>query len=1093
MVGVLKRNMYHVLIEKCKLKINKIINNKNKNMTKKLLCAVCVPIFAVALFFLGAFFVSGIEGNVNFQVVDLGGNFDEGEGVEGAVVVIYEDEEHQVQVGDPLTTNASGQATEELTDGTYYYYASKDTDSSSYTCDKSEFEIEVLWDDGTVSFLVSDEATPIESASVWFSREEGAIGPGGPQELPISEGYTSSAGTFIVEDLEEDQNYYYYIVPPYSGAKNYGTKEAFFKVVDDNIEIFTKGEFEVDGEETVGISLANIFFPSTIIPLKWDGEDVESEFSLFYPGHPGLYYHYYGEGRPNIQFKVVGLGGDSEDFTVDFSNLGGDTKTIASSDGTLTVSWNWEEETDLAEDPPVANPFYEIVIEDSQGRRRGDFYVINFNPRVDVPGLDGDTTDWSALPDSFDFTAAEDLVFENSNHGKMTIPGPVNLIERETAQSLSALAGIIGDRTMSLDTTQLVAFADEHGAATLEMYNLAFDDTPSILYTPDEGLSKIVVDGGTITDEALVDSFSWEDDTVTLEINKWSTYEALEIEDGMEVGDDLLIIPHEETHLMWPRALDCFATNNNAKVQWKTENSDGQPIWNAGTNLYTVPAGEDIEDYPAFLWINELNSGDGYMGYNDWRMPTVNELTTLLNKRQYIEHADNYWALEQSNDEGFEHWAWQVSFLSTTASVNVKTTEHNVRAVREIIRTVTFSVSDGEDPVEEVLIQVYADASYGEPVTEILETDVSGEVEATLTGGTYYFTASKSGYESYTGDFTVSEDKTVSFEINEITDHVVTFSETNNTGGVSIDIFSDEEKETQVGNTLTTDGSGLAVVGLEDETYYYTASKSGYVSYSGSFVVDGENREVNFTVDKLYTVTFAEQGGVDGVSIQVYSDSERETEVGSSVETGVPRSPSYAQKSLIDGEYWFTASKSGYNDYRSNFTVDGENTEVQFTIQQTSTSSSGSRRESDPGDQTTKTTEEYREAEQVAKSTVESLTSQKDRLTTLSERVDSILSIIDGHENEEALREILEEMLEEIAELESEVQEALEEAEEELQEAERKRTLSEQRDKMDEYKERIDSVLDAIADDEDKDNVRDALKALLEEIDDIKERIDAEL
>ncbi len=139
------------------------------------------------------------------------------------------------------------------------------------------------------------------------------------------------------------------------------------------------------------------------------------------------------------------------------------------------------------------------------------------------------------------------------------------------------------------------------------------------------------------------------------------------------------------------------------------------------------------------------------------------------------------------------------------------------------------------------------------------------------------------------------------------------------------------------------------------------------------------------------------------------------------------------------------------------------------------------------------TTKEYKEAEEKAKSTVEGLKSDKDRLTILSERVRSILAIIDGHENEEALRELLEEMLEEIAELEGGVQEALEEAEEELKELERKRTLSEQRDKMDEYKRRINSVLDAIADDEDKDNVRDALKALLEEIDDIKERIDEEL
>jgi len=77
--------------------------------------------------------------------------------------------------------------------------------------------------------------------------------------------------------------------------------------------------------------------------------------------------------------------------------------------------------------------------------------------------------------------------------------------------------------------------------------------------------------------------------------------------------------------------------------------------------------------------------------------------------------------------------------------------------------------------------------------------------------------------------------------------YTVTFKESNSLDP-NIAIYTDENR------TLAVQNGKL----LANNTYYYTASKEGYEDYLGSFTVDKDNKEINFTmkVKELFSISF---------------------------------------------------------------------------------------------------------------------------------------------------------------------------------------------------------------------------------------------
>lgn len=96
----------------------------------------------------------------------------------------------------------------------------------------------------------------------------------------------------------------------------------------------------------------------------------------------------------------------------------------------------------------------------------------------------------------------------------------------------------------------------------------------------------------------------------------------------------------------------------------------------------------------------------------------------------------------------------------------------------------------------------------------------------TVAAGTYAYTVSKFGYETKTGNITVSADVTETVTLSELATRTLTFAVTPADATVTV--------THPVGSTITADENGAYIV-YAGETYAYTVAKADYITVSGSF------------------------------------------------------------------------------------------------------------------------------------------------------------------------------------------------------------------------------------------------------------------
>jgi len=163
----------------------------------------------------------------------------------------------------------------------------------------------------------------------------------------------------------------------------------------------------------------------------------------------------------------------------------------------------------------------------------------------------------------------------------------------------------------------------------------------------------------------------------------------------------------------------------------------------------------------------------------------------------------------------------------------------------------------------------------------------------------------------------------------------VTFHETNNLSGVSIQLYSDWDRTIPKGSALTTDTSGNATIVLEDGyVYWYTATKTGYVDLMGDVSVHGHNLTVNFHMPLFYAVTFNVTNNVGDnlpdVYMDIYKCNDGSWDYIDSVTTNTT---GQATIDLLEGdEYYYYATKEGYEYLEGYFTVSGEPLTVPITM-----------------------------------------------------------------------------------------------------------------------------------------------------------------
>ncbi len=91
-----------------------------------------------------------------------------------------------------------------------------------------------------------------------------------------------------------------------------------------------------------------------------------------------------------------------------------------------------------------------------------------------------------------------------------------------------------------------------------------------------------------------------------------------------------------------------------------------------------------------------------------------------------------------------------------------------------------------------------------------------------------------------------SDTEEIWFEV--LPTYIVTFSETNNQEDVSIQVYTDASRTEQVGETLSTDSTGIASLNLGAGEYWFRAQRSGFENFLGAFIVVDADKTVNFTM-----------------------------------------------------------------------------------------------------------------------------------------------------------------------------------------------------------------------------------------------------
>lgn len=130
-------------------------------------------------------------------------------------------------------------------------------------------------------------------------------------------------------------------------------------------------------------------------------------------------------------------------------------------------------------------------------------------------------------------------------------------------------------------------------------------------------------------------------------------------------------ITDNQTHLMW--------------IQCSEGLSSGVSPCDSGTMMYFT-----WEE--ALVYVETFNSGGGFAGHTDWRLPNVNELASLIERRCYNAAVNetffantgsgtaDYWSASPATNGTY---AWSVDLAYGQIEKSLKTNSLNVRLVRD--------------------------------------------------------------------------------------------------------------------------------------------------------------------------------------------------------------------------------------------------------------------------------------------------------------------------------------------------------------------------------------------------------------------------
>ena len=219
---------------------------------------------------------------------------------------------------------------------------------------------------------------------------------------------------------------------------------------------------------------------------------------------------------------------------------------------------------------------------------------------------------------------------------------------------------------------------------------------------------------------------------------------------------------------------------------------------------------------------------------------------------------------------------------------------------------VEFNISQVNqgNPAEDATIRIE-----GQP--EVLTVNSSGRATTTLKNGNYNYTVQKKGYDDLTGSFNVEGQDTF-IQRTLVLKHynvVITVLDSDNSSpvqGAAVNIN---------GSSYPTNDRGQAVVSLQNGTYPYTVTKSGYYDGSSSVtVLDSDNSSVISLKARLYNVIMTVKNSlkepINGATVEINATSYQ------------TQSNGQVSLQLKNGTYPFTVTFSGMDDYSGELEVE---------------------------------------------------------------------------------------------------------------------------------------------------------------------------
>ncbi len=337
---------------------------------------------------------------------------------------------------------------------------------------------------------------------------------------------------------------------------------------------------------------------------------------------------------------------------------------------------------------------------------------------------------------------------------------------------------------------------------------------------------------------------------------------------------------------------------------------------------------------------------------------------------------------------------------------------------------------------------------------------------------------------TYTGKITIDGvEKTTEFEVVVVPVESIVINEDDQElmEGDELQLTFAITPESASDKSVFWESSDSETITVTEEGLVTALKREGSSVITVTTVSEGFDDSITITaVPKTYTVTFTEQNNLEDVSVYTYSDSGREEVVGSTLFTA---SSGTAAKELEDGEYWFKAKKTDYDDYEGDFTVEGDEKTVEFTMSATPAhappASGGGRDGGSPSEEENDNQEEVVKKQEESRASVVTLVKQRERLLGIKSRTEAVLRAVELAGNKMA-KEALLEVLEKIEEMEERIKDEIGDREEEFKE------LTKQNERLEQMKNRVNTFLKLTQDNEE---VLEALLSVKERIELLKKRI----